>query len=146
MIPSEETLKLLDEIERSSDRTLNYRDDVGILIDTAVGHRKLETFHEAIFLAKFIVKSMGVMKRIGNDGEGFNKFAAELESNIQKVSGLLRLLVDLAPEEARRSIAPFFFTLTPEGFDHLMLLMVDLTTVKNWVLDGHSLPGESPAL
>ena len=140
-----ETQNLLLEIERSSDRTLNYRDEVGLLFEVALDNRSLGVFNEAIFLSKFITKSIGVMNRIGIDGDGYDKLASEFQSNVQKVSTLLRQIVERAPEEHRRSIVPFFLALTPDSLEHLMLLMVDLTIVKNWTLDGHNLPEETSA-
>jgi hypothetical protein len=138
-----ETQNLLQEIEHSSDRTLNHRDEVGLLIEIALQHRLMEAFNEAIFLAKFVTKSMTVMKRIGDGGEGYDKLSAEFQFNVQKTSALLKQIAAKAPEDSRRNISHFFFSLTPEGLEHLMLLLSDLAIVKNWVLDGHKLPGET---
>ncbi len=140
-----ETQNLLLEIERSSDRTLNFRDEVGLLLEVALRHRTLEVFNEAIFLSKFITKSIGVMKRIGSESEGYDKLASEFGANVQKATALLRRIVDLAPVEDKRTMAPFFLSLTQDSLEHLMLLMVDLTIVKNWILDGHKFPEEPAA-
>jgi hypothetical protein len=106
----------------------------------------MAAFNDAIFLAKFITKTMGVMKRIGVDGEGYDKLSAEFQLNIQKVSALLKEILEVAPEQARRNMAPFFLSLTQESLEHLMILLSDLAIVKNWVLDGKQLPGESATL
>ena len=135
-----ETSKFLRELEQYSDRTLNYPEEVGSLIEAARDHGKTGVLDEAIFLAKFITKSAGVMKRIGADGEGYGKLASEFHSNIQKVTALLKTVFELAPEDLRRQRISFFFSLTQESLEHLMLLLVDLTIVKNWVLDGKTLP------
>lgn len=140
-----ETLNFLRELERFSDRTLNYRDEVGLLIEVANQKGKTGAFDDAIFLAKFITKSTAVMKRIGVDGEGYDKLSTEVQSNIQKVSAILRDILDVVPEEARRSMTPFFFSLTQESLEHLVLLLSDLAIVKNWVLDGKQLPQEPAA-
>jgi len=137
-----ETVSFLHDLERFSDRTLSFRDEVGLLIEVAGQKGKMHAFNEMIFLAKFITKSMGVMKRIGVDGEGYDKFSAEFRSNIQKVSALLKEILEAAPEEAWRSMAPFFLSLTQESLEHLTILLSDLAIVKNWVLDGKPLPGE----
>ena len=142
MVLRTDTLSFLRELERFSDRTLNFRDEVGLLIEVANQKGKVGAFNDAIFLAKFITKSTGVMKRIGVDGEGYDKLSAEFQSNIQKVSALLKDIVEVAPQEARRSMAPFFLSLTQESLEHLILLLSDLAIVKNWVLDGNHLPGE----
>jgi hypothetical protein len=135
-----ETLTFLLELERFSDRTLSFRDEVGLLIEVADQKGKMDSFNEAIFLAKFITKSMGVMKRIGVEGDGYDKLSAEFQSNIEKASAILKEILKVAPEEARRSMAPFFLSLTQESLEHLVLLLSDLAIVKNWVLDGKQLP------
>jgi len=135
-----ETSTFLTELERYTDRTLNYPEVVGTLLELATEHGKTGTLEEAIFLAKFITKSAGVMSRIGADGEGYDKLAAEFQSNIQKASEHLKELFELAQEELKRQKIPFYFSLSQESLEHLMLLLVDLTTVKNWVLDGKPLP------
>jgi hypothetical protein len=140
-----ETLNFLRELERFFDRTLSFRDEVGMLIEVAGQKGKMGAFNDAIFLAKFITKSMGVMKRIGVDGEGYDKLSAEFQSNIQKVSAFLKEILEVAPEDARRSMAPFFLSLTHDSLEHLMILLSDLAIVKNWVLDGKQLPGEPAA-
>ncbi len=140
-----ETVIFLHELERFSDRTMNFRDEIGLLIEVVTQHGKTKEFDDAIFLAKFITKSMGVMKRIGVEGDGYDKLAAEFQSNTQKVSDILKGILEVAPEEARRSMAPFFLSLTQESLEHLVLLFQDLAMVKNWVLDGKTLPGKRAA-
>lgn len=142
MTLSSDTRTILREIERSSARSLNYGDEVGSLIELAHQQQLADVFNELIFLAKFVTKSSVVMKRIGNGGEGYDKLAAEFQSVLEKVSALLKKIVGLAPEESRHRMLSLFFALTPESLEHLMLLISDLSAVKNWVLDGGRLPGE----
>ena len=52
---------------------------------------------------------------------------------------------ELSPEEATKRMTHSFLSLTQESLEHLMLLLSDLTVVKNWVLDGKKLPGEPDA-
>ncbi len=138
-----ETLNFLRELERSSGRTLNYRDEIGLLVEVADRTGNMGAFNEAIFLAKFITKSMGVMKRIGIDGQGYDKLSTEFQSNIHKVSALLNGILEGAHEEARKNMSSLFFSMSQVALEHLVLFLSDLTMVKNWVLDGKQLPGES---
>ena len=135
-----DTLDLLKELERSSRKKLNYPNEVGLVLEASwKGHRTKE-FEEVIFLAKFISKSFDVMDRIGSDGEGYEKLSAEFESNIQKLSSLLKEILIDASDEIRQSLTALFLSLTPESLERLMLLLRDLTAVKNWVVDGNRLP------
>ncbi|TSA14492.1 hypothetical protein D4R75_15730 [bacterium] len=140
-----ETLDFLRELERFSDRSLKHPNDVGYLVEAAVQNRKMETFNEAIFLAKFVTKSFGVMKRIGVDGEGYDKLSAEFQASLGKVASLLKDIAEGAPEEVRRSQTALLFNLTQESLDRLMPLLSDLAIVKNWVLDGKQIPQQPAA-
>lgn len=135
-----ETLDFLGELERSSNRKLNFSSDVGHLLEAARRSEKMQVFEEMIFLAKFITKSLEVMKRIGADGEGYDKLSAEFRTSLQKVASQLEDISVDAPDEIRRSEEVRFLGLTQESLERLVSLMADLTLVKNWVLDGKPLP------
>ena len=140
-----ETLDFLRELERFADRSLKYPNDVGHLVEAAIRNREMERFNEAIFLAKFVTKSLGVMKRIGVDGDGYDKLSAEFQASLGKVTSLLKDIAEGAPEEVRRSQTALFFNLTQESLDRLMPLLSDLAIVKNWVLDGKQIPQQPAA-
>jgi hypothetical protein len=133
---------LLREIEKSSRRKLNYPDEVGQILEEARQSRRTAQFEEVIFLAKFISKTFNVMNRIGADGEGYEKLSAEFESNIQKLSSLLKEILVDARDDIRQSQTALFLSLTPDSLERLMLLLRDLTAVKDWVVDGNRLPWE----
>jgi hypothetical protein len=82
------------------------------------------------------------MNRIGADGEGYEKLSAEFESNIQKLSSLLKEILVDARDDIRQSQTALFLSLTPDSLERLMLLLRDLTAVKDWVVDGNRLPWE----
>ena len=140
-----ETLDFLRELERFADRSLKYPNDVGHLVEAAIRNREMERFNEAIFLAKFVTKSLGVMKRIGVDGDGYDNLSAEFQASLGKVTSLLKDIAEGAPEEVRRSQTALFFNLTQESLDRLMPLLSDLAIVKNWVLDGKHIPQQPVA-
>lgn len=138
-----ETLEFIRELERSSNRKLDYPNDVGYLLESARRLQKMDAFGEATFLAKFVTKSLAVIKRIGPDGEGYDKIYSEFQASLQKTSSLLRSLNQGLPDEIRQSQEALFFTLTQESLDRLLKLMMDLSLVKNWTLDGNPLLGET---
>ena len=140
-----ETLDFLRDLERFADRSLKYPNDVGHLVEAAIRNRKMDAFDEAIFLAKFVTKSLGVMKRIGVDGDGYDKLSAEFQASLGKVASLLKDIGEGAPEDVRRSQTALFFNLTQESLDRLMPLLSDLAIVKNWVLDGKQIPQQPVA-
>jgi hypothetical protein len=135
-----QTLDFIRELERSSNHKLSFPDDVGHLVDAARQHENTEAFEEAIFLAKFITKSAAVMKRIGPDGDGYDKLSSEVQAGIQKASSLLKKISESCPDNVGQFHATMFFALSHEALERLMKLFADLTLVKNWVLDKKPLP------
>ena len=135
-----DTLELLRGLEKSSRKRLNYPNEVGQILEAAQNGRRTMQFEDAIFLAKFISSSFDVMSRIGVDGEGYEKLSAEFESNTQKLSSLIKEILIGARDEIRQNQTALFLSLTPESLERLMLLLRDLTAVKNWVVDGNRLP------
>jgi hypothetical protein len=135
-----QTLDFIRELESSSSHKLFFPNDVGHLLDAARGDKKMEAFEEAIFLAKFITKSAAVMKRIGPDGDGYEKLSLELEAGIQKASSLLKSVSQSCPDNVRQLQSTMFFAMSHEAVERLMRLFADLALVKNWVLDKKPLP------
>ena len=135
-----QTLDFIRELERASNHKLFFPNDVGHLLDAARRDQKMEAFEEAIFLAKFITKSAGVMKRIGPDGDGYDKLSLETEAGIRKASSLLKSVSQSCPDDIGQLQSTLFFAMSHEAVERLMRLFADLTLVKNWVLDKKPLP------
>ena len=135
-----QTLDFIQELERSSNHELFFPNDVGHLIDAARQHQSMEVLEEAIFLAKFITKSAGVMKRIGPDGDGYDKLSSEVQAGIQKASSLLKKLSEHYPDNVGQLQSTMFFAMSHDALERLMRLFADFTLVKNWVVDKKPLP------
>ncbi|MEX0735969.1 MAG: hypothetical protein WD182_00910 [Bacteroidota bacterium] len=135
-----ETRQFLRELELHAGKKLSYPDEVAYLVDLARGVGRLELLEDAIFHAKFVTKSYGVMKRIGADGEGYGKMSGEFQASLEKVSTLLRTLVKESPDELKGKFVRSFFSLDHDSMSRLMSLLHDLTALKNWRVDGKPLP------
>ncbi len=138
-----ETDQFIRDLERFSNRKLSYPGDVGHFLEAARQSQKMSVFEEAIFLSKFVTKSLAVMRRIGTDGEGYDKLSSEFQANLQKTASLLKTLREGMPDEVKRNQENLFFSLTQDSLDRFVKLVADLALVKNWVLDGKPLPGRS---
>jgi len=135
-----ETLDFIKELERTSNHKLSFPADVGHLLDAARQDKKMKAFVDAIFLGKFITKSAGVMKRIGPDGDGYDKLSSEVEAGIRKASSLLKGISQGCPDDVTQLQSTMFFAMSHEALDRLMKLLADLALVKDWVLDKKPLP------
>jgi hypothetical protein len=140
MVIRPETSEFIENLERHANRRLNYPQEVAELLDFARQSNAIDLFEDAIFHAKFIAKSYGVMKRIGVDGDGYYKLSAEFQSSLQKVTMVLKVVLQHAPAEIGARHEAAFFSVNQESLSRLMSLINDLALVKNWMLDGKPIP------
>lgn len=131
-----ETLHLLGEIERHARKQFHFRQEVGALIEIAIATKKTDVFEDIVFYAKFVTNAARIMSRIGITGEGYDRLAAEFRESLEKASTLLKTLVKDSPDETKALFTGKFFQLDQESLARLMQLCADLTSVKNWMLDG----------
>ncbi len=135
-----ETEIFLQELERFASRPLVHRQELGALIDAARSNGRTRDLEEAAFHAKFISKSVAIMKRIGPGGEGFGKLQTEVQSSAQIAVKALRAIVEDLPDPERVAWEEDFFRADVDSFGRLLKLMEDLAWFKNWTLDGHRWP------
>ena len=139
------TRQFIDDLQRYSNRKLAYPQEVGYLLDQSTLQGLDQPFRDAIFHAKFAVKTKEIMSRIGRDGEGFGKLSTEFQNSLEKTSALLKTIVKESPEDIKRHFVTDFFSLDQASFANFMKLLEDLSWVKNWEVDGKPLPlNDSP--
>jgi hypothetical protein len=132
---SPSTIELLRSLDSMSGSRLRRRDDVGTLVELATRYGLSGTLEELVFLAKFISKSHTIMKRIGRDGEGYDRVSNEFTGSIQRAIELTRTLVQAAPDDVRSHFVARYLTLTAGGLEEFLALADDLRWYKNWLLD-----------
>lgn len=135
-----ETIRFLEDLEHFAGRKLMLREQVGQLLDLARGQGKMQVFEDLVFHAKFLSKSFDLMKRIGRDGDGYDKLAAEFQSGLEKTNALTKTLVKESPDQVKSRFIEDFFRLDQEGLSAFMNLLRDLSWVKNWMVDEKPLP------
>lgn len=131
----------LGVLERVSNATLVRRDDLAAVLEAAFRSGRKGDLEELAFLGKFCVRAFGIMKRVGPQGDGYSRLAAELEVNTGRARALFGLILAGAPEETRSGLSKRYLSMTVEGVENLMALLSDLSWVKNWQIDN---PGKSP--
>ncbi len=135
-----ETEQFLAALELSANRKFKFKKEIGILLDEARRTQKMQVFEDIAFFAKFLSKSYDLMKRIGPDGEGYEKVAGEFRSSIEKSTTLMKTLVKEAPDEIKQQFSGNFFHLDQDSLSALMSFMKEFAWVKNWTVDGKQLP------
>lgn len=140
MNPRPETTQFIKDLEVAFNRRLSYSQEIAQLIDLAHTDGKTDALLDVAFHAKFLTKSFGVMKRIGMDGEGYDKLSVEFQTGMEKVTTLLKTIIKESPAEIKNHFVGSFFSLSHDNLSNLMKLLDDLTMIKNWTLDGKPLP------
>ena len=138
MVISQETVSFVSSIKEFSRGRLRRADDLAVLIELSRLHHRNRLLDDLSFIAKFLVNSSSVMKRIGQTGEGYEKLTAEFSANVEKASAFVAELLTTAPSDVGRRFEDTYLRMTPDTLSSLMQLMHDLSWLKNWNID-HSL-------
>jgi len=131
----------LAALDLLSHNRLACRPDLALLLELAYRAQQEKDLEELSYLGKFCARTFGIMRRIGRNGEGYDRLSAELSANLEKVRSLLRSLLSTKPGNPAEEFAVRYLALTPESVQNLLALMHDLSWHKNWSIDH---PGESP--
>jgi hypothetical protein len=126
---------LLTALEAHAGRAFSRREDIGILLEVAYRQRREPDLDRLSFLAKFLVRTLGIMKRIGRDGQGYDRLIAEFGENLEKARNLMSDLLQTAPEDVRGRLQAVYLERTPAGMEHLLAWFQDLAAYKNWRID-----------
>jgi hypothetical protein len=131
----EETRALIDNVERASGKKFLLRNDVELLCELASQHSLGSVFDDIIFYAKFASHASAILRRVGSANDEAAKLAQEFKDKLEKVSSLIKTLIGKAPEDVRKLFTDRFFSLSHESMNSLMILLQELSRVKNYFLD-----------
>lgn len=129
------TEELLARIETFSGHALTQKGDLGILMEMATQTESQRQLEELAFLAKFLVRTFGIMKRIGRDGEGYDRLSNEFGASLERASGLIRLLITGTSTDTQQRFEHAYFAMNQNGLHNLLALLADLSWYKNWLID-----------
>jgi hypothetical protein len=132
---SPSTIALLSRLENLAGKNLERRDDLGILLEAGQcdGHR--EHLESLSFHSKFLVRTFGIMRRIGRQGTGYDRLEMEFGEAVERVRMLAQGLLEAAPASDRTRFGEMYLAMTPQGLENLIGLCGDLVWYKNWLLD-----------
>ena len=100
----------------------------------------MPAFERLIFLAKFVTRTFEVMRRIGSEADGYENLAKEFQENTERAGTIAKDLLGSTPQSVQDRFADRYLRLDQESFRRFMGLLGDLSWVKNWCVDGKSLP------
>ena len=129
------TTALLAALDELSGNTLTCREDLGILIELATRHGRLDALDELSFTAKFAHKTSGIMGRIGPGANGYEGLQRELGASIERIRGSLGAVLADAPADVATHFHETYLAFTPVAFDRLLALCHTLSWYKNRQID-----------
>lgn len=135
---SKETEIILQKLDTLSKNKIGDRASVGVLIELAATQNVHQTLDDLSFQAKFSYRAYGIMKRIGKEGDGYNKLSKEFNESVEKSKNLIRELLLSATDDERKEFDSRFLALSPAAFQNLLALLYDLSWYKNFLIDSRS--------
>jgi hypothetical protein len=135
MILTPEIKDLLSKISDASRHSLQRAMDLGILLQLSASHKRRDSMENLAFHAKFVTKSFELLKRIGTEGEGYDKLYAEFTSNIERCRALIKDIIEDGPEQTRILFEAQYLSLSTTAMENLMSLIHDLSWYKNYLID-----------
>ncbi len=135
IVISRTTQALIDTLTEFSGNKIARPHDLGILLEVGRSQEYHSLLDELSFLAKFVRRSYGIMRRIGRDGEGYEKVSAEFMSNLNTVRDRIRTLIGAGAGEESVRFEGEYLELSQSALDNLMSLLYDLEWYKNWNID-----------
>lgn len=135
MTLSPTTKTLLSEITALSGNSLQRAMDLGTLIELAALHSRQQVLDDLAFSAKFITKSFELMQRIGKDGNGYEKLAAEFTAQVTRSQDLLRAMLVSSDAMTNANFSGNYLEMNTLTLENLMKLYHDLSWYKNYRID-----------
>jgi len=135
MILSTLTKELLSKIHETSGGTLQRSFDLGALLEVSLQHNTRAILDDLAFHAKFIVKTFELMKRIGKEGEGYDKLYKEFSASLEKSRQMILQILESAPNDVKALFTSQYLSLSTISMEQLMQLIHDLSWYKNYLID-----------
>ena len=135
---SQRTKDLLNTLVSFSNGSLTCTNDLATIIELSLLRKAGQELADLSFLAKFLHRTHGIMKRIGKDGEGYDRLAEEFGRNLRKVVDLLHTIVSAAPADVKEGFEKEYLAMTQQSLHRLLALMYDLSWYKNWLIDNEN--------
>jgi hypothetical protein len=137
------TDSLLSGLDTLSAHTLTRRADLGMLLELGRAPGGQQRLKDLAFYAKFVHRAHGMLTRVGKDGEGYDRLAAEFAANMEKAASLLTAMLESAPPGDRARLRAAYLVMTHEAVAGLLELFHDLGWYKNWLIDTGEHPTET---
>ncbi|MSP64858.1 MAG: hypothetical protein EXR24_01235 [Ignavibacteria bacterium] len=132
---SDETKSFINEVNIFSKNRLQKIEDLEILTELSEKDNNQNVFNDIIFISKFMTNALTIMKRIGVAGDGYDKLITEYNKGMNDVKTNIELIIKNLDSEIKERFNNNYFQITQESMSNFVILLSDLTWVKNWKLE-----------
>lgn len=132
---SDETKSFINEVNIFSKNRLQKIEDLEILTELSEKDNNQNVFNDIIFISKFMTNALTIMKRIGVAGDGYDKLITEYNKGMNDVKSKIELIINNLDSEKKDRFNKKYFQITHESMSNFVILLSDLTWVKNWKLE-----------
>jgi len=112
--------------------------DLGVLIELSYQSQAQDRLDDIAFSAKFLSKSFELMKRIGKEGEGYDKLESEFTAQVEKSRSAILQLLEHADAMTKAHFVSTYLGMDTLALQNLMQLFHDLSWYKNFQIDSRS--------
>jgi hypothetical protein len=128
---------ILSDIQKLASGRLHFPDELEALVRASAGGERWQDVLALSFHAKFLVRASEVMKRIGSQGEGYDKLSAEFSVQMETAQALLLHITELIPE-MKASFEYRFLGLRALSLQNFLSFMQDVSWIKNREIDNRN--------
>ncbi len=126
-------LTLIDQIEIHSNKKLNYRKTIFLLIESSKNNNLSSDFENLIFLAKFIFNVKRILSNKTLAEENYKNLIIEFQKNFNNFISILKNISSNFENQDRIEFEKQFLDNT--NSEALYLLIDDLCEIKNYEID-----------
>ena len=128
-------IKTLNDAEQFSDSLLKKKDDLVLLLNECSSINNFTIFDDLCFTGKYINGLLRVLKTGNTNPEvkSLDHVKKDLSDNMEKVISLLKEITLNSSEEIKINFEKKYFSLSPEAFANLTVLVSDLDATKKYL-------------
>jgi hypothetical protein len=134
---SNDTQKILSAIDKLSKDKLNYREDLGRLIELSIQNNKMKVLEELSFQARY---SQGLLKIVQNrdnkiEEEYFSKVQKEFAQSVEKIKSSIEEILSNSSPFIKQIFSDKYLQITHASLSNLNKFCPDLGFVKFYFND-----------
>ena len=129
--------QIISEIENLSGGFLKAKEDLHLILETAISSQKFDELNELAFQAKYITGLQKVIQKREAvvDEDYFKKVGNEFQSAYQKIKTLLQVIMGSSTPFVNDILGGKYFQLTHESLHNLNRLCEDISYLKLYLND-----------